>query len=173
LKKHVNHLHQIFNIFKAKRVHLALKKSFLRYPNIQLLDQKVDVLELIIDEKKIKIIIQFKFPFRLYYLEHYLGFTGWLRNYIPKYTNKAESLQKRKTTLLKLSLLIKGALRRHYSEKIILNNSTNEKRQIFEIIQKIFNFLKFLKHFNASKILYIDINASENKFGVIIYHIKN
>jgi hypothetical protein len=49
----------------------------------------------------------------------------------------------------------------------------NEERQIFEIIQKIFSFPKFLKHFDASKILYIDINASGNEFGVIIYYIKD
>lgn len=40
LEKHVNHLHQIFDLFSRLNISLNPKKSYLGYPTIQLLGQK-------------------------------------------------------------------------------------------------------------------------------------
>jgi hypothetical protein len=53
---------------------------------------------------------------------------------MKKYTQKAESFQKCKTELLKLSPAIKGAIRKKYLEKSILQNPTIEKKKVFEKI---------------------------------------
>ena len=52
LKKHFQHLNQIFDFFINKRVNLTSIKSFLNYFFIILLKQRVDNLELFIFEKK-------------------------------------------------------------------------------------------------------------------------
>jgi hypothetical protein len=57
--------------------------------------------------------------------------TGWLRQYIEKYAQKAELFQKRKTKLLKLSPATKKIIRKRYLEKIILQNPTVEEKRAF------------------------------------------
>ena len=53
LKKHVQHLHAMFNLLNFKRMTLSLKKSFLSYSIVIFLDQKIDVFDLIAVADKI------------------------------------------------------------------------------------------------------------------------
>jgi hypothetical protein len=92
---------------------------------------------------------------------------------MEKYAQKAEPFQKYKIELLKLSPAIKKAMRKRYLERIILQNSTVEKKRAFEKIYKTFNLSIFLIHFDRVRTLYIDINTLKKKFDMIIYHVKN
>jgi hypothetical protein len=80
----------------------------------------MNAFDLITDQEKLEIIIKLEFSYSLSQLERYLNMTGWLRQYMKKYAQKAEPLQKRKTELLKLSPATKGAMRKRYSERTIL-----------------------------------------------------
>ena len=99
LEEHVQHLRQLFQLLRKKRASLAPTKSFLGFPSINLLGQRVDSLDMSTSEEKIKAITSLKFPSSLRDLEIFLGLTGWLRNSIPRYAQRAQPLQERKTLL--------------------------------------------------------------------------
>lgn len=85
LEEHVGHLQQVFSALTAMNIHLSPKKSFLGYPSVQLLSQKVDALGLATASEKLAAIVNLCFPRTLKQLEKYLGLTGYLRQYIPYY----------------------------------------------------------------------------------------
>ena len=68
------------------------KKSYLGYPSVQLLGQRVIGFGFTTSEEKIAAIAKLTFLTTLKALETYLGMTGWLRDYIPFYAQKAEPL---------------------------------------------------------------------------------
>ena len=100
LQEHLQQLHDIFAVFQRLRIHLKPTKTYLGYPNIQLLGQYVDGLGLTTVQDKTKAITKLEFSWTLQELEVYLGLTGWLRNYVEKYAQKAAPLQHRKTRML-------------------------------------------------------------------------
>jgi hypothetical protein len=75
MNEHVNHLNQIFTILTNNEIFVNFKKAFLRYSSVQFLDQKVNSLDLTIDEEKLKAIFKLKFPRTLRQLETYLEMT--------------------------------------------------------------------------------------------------
>ena len=99
LTEHLEHLNQLFSLLRAKNVSLAPTKSFLGYPSVMLLGQRVDSLGMTTAEEKIQAITALKFPRTLRELETFLGLTGWLRSSIPRYAQRAQPLQDRKTRL--------------------------------------------------------------------------
>jgi hypothetical protein len=103
LKEHLNHLTQLFALFQHLNITLKAKKTYLRYSSIFLLRQKIDSLNLIIAEDKLKIIVNLSFSRILKNLKRYLEVIEWLRDYVTYYAQKIESLQKRETNLLKKS----------------------------------------------------------------------
>jgi hypothetical protein len=72
LDSHLTHLNKVFNLLTMNDIFVNLKKVFLRYVFVQLLDQKIDFLELITNEEKLKIISKLKFSRTLKQLETYL-----------------------------------------------------------------------------------------------------
>ena len=62
----------------GQRIRSSPKKSFIGYPSVHLLGQKVNTFSLTTDQEKLEAIRRLVFPFRLSALEHYLGLTGWL-----------------------------------------------------------------------------------------------
>ena len=60
-------------------------KSFIGYPLVRLLGQRVDALGMTTAEDKIKAISEKAFPEFLRDLEIYLGIIGWLRYTIERY----------------------------------------------------------------------------------------
>ena len=99
LDEHLKHLKLVFGALERMNIHLSPKKSFLGYPSVHLLGQKVDALGLATAEDKLAAITSLAFPQTLSQLEKYLGLTGYLRQYIPHYAAIAKPLQLRKTYL--------------------------------------------------------------------------
>ena len=173
LKEHLRHLNQIFRLFGKMNIALKPLKTFLGYPTIALLSQKVDSLGLATADEKLEAISKLEFPRTLKHLETYLGKTGWLRHYIPYYAQKADALQKRKTRLLKASSTAKGNGRKAFSRNTSVDASTATEIDSFEQLQSAFSQPNYLAHFNRKRQLYIDVDASKERgFGVMIYHFK-
>ena len=85
LPEHIEHLHRVFQLFVEKRISVKPSKSYVGYPSVNLLGQRVDSLGLSTAKEKLAAISKLRFPRTLSALETYLGLTGYLRNYIPKY----------------------------------------------------------------------------------------
>jgi hypothetical protein len=143
----------------------------LGYPSIPLLGQKVDSLGLTTAEDKLKAIAKLSFPKTLKDLEKYLGATGWLRDYVAYYAQKAEPLQERKTNLLKGGP-IKGKPRKSFSLKTLIENPSSVELDAYNQLQSDFSRARWLTHYNRIRQLYADVDASKKGFGVIVYHLK-
>ena len=75
--------------------------------------------------------------------------------------------------LLRMSSFNKERLRKIYSQRIVLKSSINEELVFYRQLQKFFDRTDFLVHFDRSRTLYIDIDASKRRdFEVMIYHLK-
>ena len=85
LTEHLKHLTKMFSELNKRNILLAPQKSFMGYPSIKLLEQRVDGLGLAIAEDKFIIITKLDFPKTLSNLEYYLGLTGYLKQFIPIY----------------------------------------------------------------------------------------
>ena len=124
--------------------------------------------------EKLKIILKLCFSIILKNLKYYLKLIDWLRNYIERYAQKTKSLQRRKTTLFRLSLIIKSNQRKIYNQRISIKKSSKNKIIVYETLQIVFNKSIFLIYFNLDKILFIDVDVSkELKFNIVIYHVKH
>ena len=174
LSQHLGHLRTMFSLFRERRISLNPKKSFLGYPSVILLGQRVDSLGLSTSEEKLAAITSLRFPQSLRELETFLGLTGWLRSSIPRYAQRANPLQQRKTDLTKK--IPKGA--KGHSRKRETNASqydpTESELHSFRDLQNAFSSPTFLIHFDPSRRLYIDLDASKEwGFAAMIYHVKN
>jgi len=76
LPEHLQHLRKLFNLFRQRRVSLNPKKSFLSYPSVILLRQRVDSLGILTSADKITAIKALRFLANLRDLEIYLSLTG-------------------------------------------------------------------------------------------------
>ena len=74
LKKHLTHLYKIFKLLNFFDIRFLLKKLYLKYSIIVLLNQKIDVFKLIIVVDKLTTIINFRFFFILKNLKNYFNF---------------------------------------------------------------------------------------------------
>ncbi len=61
LNDHIQHLTQLFALFQHLNITLKTKKTYLKYSSISLLSQKIDSLNLIIAEDKLKAIVKLSF----------------------------------------------------------------------------------------------------------------
>lgn len=86
-------LHILFEIFVTYNISIKLTKIFLNYPNIRLLNQKVNILGLTTAKKKLDAIRLLQYLLTVGVLEYYLGLTAYLRSYIYYYAQLAEPLQ--------------------------------------------------------------------------------
>ena len=173
LQEHFAHLKLIFDMLNVNNIFIKSKKAFIDYLIVHLLNQKVDFLELIIVEKKLKAISRLFFSITFQLLETYLELTSWLRDYVSWYVEVAKSLQ-----ILKIELLhdesIVDNVRKIYSRNIKIKNSTVEKLTFFQILQLLLVKLFYLIHSNFTKKLFVNLDFSK-KFELIdiIYHVKN
>ena len=200
LEEHVSHLRQLFQLLREKRASLAPTKSFLGFPSVTLLGQRVDSLGMSTSEEKIKAITALRFPASLRDLEIFLGLTGWLRNSIPRYAQRAQPLQERKTALTQkmVSEVSVTTATTHQSEEGTeapgakrqrikqLTGPTRKRRSLqlryeptkaeiaaFKDLQDAFRAPTFLAHFDRRRKLYVDIDASKAwGFAAMIYHIR-
>lgn len=172
LSEHLEHLRRMFALFRERRISLNPKKSFLGYPSVTLLGQRVDSLGLSTSEEKLAAINSLQFPRSLRELETFLGLTGWLRSSIPRYAQRANPLQQRKTELTKaIPKESKGHTRKRHSGSSFYE-PTEAELQAFKDLQEAFSSPTFLVHFDPSRRLYIDLDASKEwGFAAMIYHV--
>jgi hypothetical protein len=171
LSEHLVHLRRIFTLFSKLRISLSPLKSYLGFPSIKLLGQRVDGLGLTTADEKLEALTKITFPFTLKELETYLGLSGWLRSYVPFYAQISKPLQDRKTALLK-SAPQSGQARKNYSSKTTLNAITETEERSFMLLRNYFARPTFLAHHDPTRQLYIDIDASKaHGFGVMMYHV--
>lgn len=171
-QEHLDHLKAVFETFQKFNISIKPSKTFLAYPSVRLLGQKVNSLGLVTDEDKLRAISKLKFPTTLRQLEHYLGLTGWLREYVKSYAKVSEPLQDRKTALLKRSP-IAGSARRSFSARTLLQNPTEEEVLSYKVLQKRLSSPRYLVHCSPVRQLYLDVDASkEEGIGAMVYHSK-
>lgn len=94
-------LRQLFEIFIIYNISIKPIKTYLNYPNISLLGQRVNSLSLTMVEEKLKVIQLLCYPNMLSVLEYYLSLTNYLCSYIYLYAQFAEPLQLLNTAFLK------------------------------------------------------------------------
>ena len=171
-EKHLQHFNNIFIFFQQWNITFKISKTYFKYLNIFLLNQKIDSFDLITAKKKLKIITELFFSIFLKTFKKYIEMIEWFRNYVSYYAQKSEALQRKKTKLLKNDS-IKKSIKKNFSQKILLKNFSTEKFQFYKQLQKNFSKFSWLTHFDILKQLYADIDVSKNDFDVMIYHVKN
>lgn len=82
LAKHISHLHKLLSILQEYNIRLEPKKSFVGFPSINLLGQRVDSLGITTIEEKLRAVLSLDFPHTLKELETYLGLAGYFRTKI-------------------------------------------------------------------------------------------
>ncbi len=170
-KDHLEHLNQLFALFEKLNITLKTKKTYLEYFSISLLKQKIDSLELITAENKLKTIVKLSFLKTLKKLKKYLDMIEWLRDYVVYYAQKAESLQKRKTNLLKKNS-VKKKSRKSFNLKTLMKNSSLIEINVYNQLQSNFSRARWLTHYHKTRQLYADVNTSKKEIDVMIYHLK-
>ena len=174
LNDHIDHFHQVFELFQNLNISLKFMKFYIKYSMIMLLRQCMNALDLITVKKKIKIITNLQFLITLKALKAYFSLTEWLWLYIFYYAQIAASLQIWKTVLLKTSLILKNNAQKQHVHHISIDASTSEKLHFFHILQKLFAELIFLCHFDSEHHLYINVNMfKQYSFDAVIYYIDD
>lgn len=172
-KEHLEHLRHVFNKLNQMGICLSPEKSYLAYPSVQLLGQRVNALGLATTDDKLKAITSLEFPRTLRQLETYLGLTGYLRQYIPHYAAIVKPLQLRKTLLNRGIRGTKSNARKRAPNRTNLTEPTPTELNAFHQLQTMFSRPSVLAHYDPKRQLYIDLDASkEFGFGAHIYHTK-
>ena len=173
LPEHVSHLRRLFKLLVDYNIAIAPTKTFLGYPNINLLGRRVDSFGMATAEDKLKAISQIAYPRTLGDLEHYLGLTGYLRSSVHYYAQLASPLQALKTRLLKEAPTKGGNQRRAYSSKLTLPKASKQEEESFRSLQEALSRPSLLVHHDPERILWMDLDASrEWGFGVQVFHVK-
>ena len=173
LEEHLAHLRAVFTTLLEFDVCLSPRKSFLGYPSVQLLGQRVDALGMATDDDKLEAIAKLAFPKTLRQLEHYLGLTGYLREYIPHYGAVSKPLHERKKRLYKVlqERSIGGNARKKEAARLRLLDPLPAELKAFHELQQLFASPRILRHFDEKLQLYVDLDASkEAGFGAHVYH---
>ena len=160
----------LFDIFLEYNISIKPTKSFLNYPDVGLLGQRVNSLGMTTSEEKLWAIKHLTYPKTLGALEYYLGLTGYLRNYIHFYAQLAAPLQALKTYLLR-DAPSSGQQRRTYASKTRLGPPTPQEHASFLSIQEALSQPSTLVHHDPDKTLWIDLDASkEFGFVAVLFH---
>ncbi|SLM35223.1 reverse partial [Lasallia pustulata] len=124
--------------------------------------------------EKIQAISRLAFPITLQDLQHYLGLTGWMRDYVPYYAQIMKLLQLRKTEMLQglAKSGTSGKQRKQAARSTRLVEPTDKERAFFNCLQGILSKGGFLHYFNSNRHLYINLDYSKRGVGVIVYHVK-
>ena len=139
---------------------------------MQLLNQKVDSLDLFINEKKLRVIAKLQFSRTLRQLKTYLDFIDWIRKYVSFYVDVFKSLQKKKIILLK-SVLKKKSARKTFVSRTRIDNSTSKERVSYEIFQSLLSKFFYLTHYDSKRQIYVNLNVNkEFDIDAIVYHVK-
>lgn len=170
-ESHLEHLAMVLERLDNYGFTLNPAKCHIGYPSIQLLGQKVDALGLATAEDKLVAIRKIKLPQTLKDLERYLGLTGYLRQYVPYFSQLKDALEQEKTRLLKDAPKSGHARSSFASNKRII--PTPEIIASFNAVQEQFQNETMLFHHDPSRPVYIDPDASKERgFGTCCYHVQ-
>ena len=122
-KKHLTHFRNVFVVLIKSNIVINLLKIFIDYFFVTLLEQRIILLKLFIDQQKLKTIVNLNFLKTFDQLKTYLDLIQWLKQYVFRYANKFEFLQNRKTRMLKSTSKVDN-VKKLYIFKIKLENST-------------------------------------------------
>ena len=172
MAEHVNHLNAIFHGLSELSITLKPTKSFIGYPSVHLLSQKVDAFGLSTSMDKLQAIADLEFPKSLRLLEIYLGMTGYLRQYIPFYAQVSAPLQQCKTLLLK-GVSPSGQARKMESARTNILTPTPAELGSFHDLQSLFARPTMLTHYDHTRPMFADLDASQLGFGTMVYHTKD
>lgn len=145
-------LRALFEIFPHYNISIKPTKSYLNYPDVGPLGQRVNSLGLTTSDEKLKAIRLLRYPEILGALEYYLGLTGYLRSYIHFYAQMASPLQALKIRLLK-GAPDSGQQRRTYASKTRLGRPSDAELASFHAFQEALSHLSTLVQHNADKTL--------------------
>ena len=138
LKEHLRHLNQMFALFDKLNIALKLSKIYLSYFIISLLKQKIDRFEFFIAQKKLVVIFRLKFSLTLKNSKIYLSMIDYLRDYVVFYAQKIDALRRRKTMLLKSFSSNKKRVRKNFSRRISIHDSTIDEINFYKQLQSSF-----------------------------------
>ena len=170
--EHEAHLRKIFSILNKNNISIKLIKIFLDYSSISLLDQKIDSLDLITFEEKLKAIAKFRFSRIFRQLETYFDLIDWLRDYIAHYVDIFKSLQNKKTEFLRNEFIAKN-VKRVYFSKTRVQHFTTKKLISFDVLQIVLTIFFYLVHSNFKRQLFIDLNVNKKfDFDIMLYYVK-
>ena len=170
LQDHLNHLDRFFERLDSYGISLAPEKSFLGYPTVKLLGQRVDAFGISTAEDKIEAIRELEFPMDGNLLERYIGMAGYLRMYVPYFAKLNEPLESLRTAIFK-EAPVKGAKRSSYGARAKIPDDP-ALREAFKHIQSHLSDPQRLIHHDSSRPSYLDVDASfERGFGACFYHV--
>jgi hypothetical protein len=172
LKKHFENLNQFFVLFDKLNITLKTKKTHFEYLSILLLRQKIDNLKLITTKNKLKVIVKLFFLKTFKNLKTYLKMIDWLKDHVAYYASKVESLQDRKTNLLKKDS-VKKKSRKSFNFKTLIENLSLVELNAYNQLQFDFSRARWLTHYSRMRQLYADVDVSRKNLEVMIYHLKN
>lgn len=140
-----------------------------------LLGFKVDCLGLYNTEDRIQAVRDLKFPETLQQLERFIGFTGFLRHLIPRYSHRVDALQRRKTAMLaearKSGKLPAGNNRVNYTKRVFFEPVPDELAA-FKDLKKALGEENALFHHDPDRPLFIQIDAAkETGFAGVVFHL--
>lgn len=170
---HLSHLRLIFNRLLGYNITLSPEKTFLGFNSVIILGQKVNSLGMMTTEERIRSLMAWQFPRNYKELERYVGGVGFLRKYIPRFSQIVQPLEDYKTLLLKGSPSSGGAKRKHYSIRRELTEAGSKELEAFRELQSIISKGLFLHHQDTKKPLLINVDASkEYGFGAMVYQAR-
>ena len=170
--EHETHLRKVFSMLDKNNISIKFIKIFLNYSSISLFDQKIDSLNLITFEKKLKTIVKFRFSRIFRQFETYLDLIDWLRDYIAHYVDIFKSLQNKKIELLRDEFIAESA-KRFYFSKTRVQHFTAEELISFDALQIVLTKFFYFVHSNLKRQLFIDLNVSKKfDFDVMFYYVK-
>lgn len=178
---HIKHLRTMFSLFMKKNITISPAKSFLGYPDVELLGFHVNGFGRTTTASRVAAFKQLEFPRQLKALEQYIGATGFLRHLIPYYAKLIEPLQTRKTALLAIGRKDGKVVNGKPSQRAAYCRSTfyepvTEETKSFEAVQEMIcnENPTILSHFDPDKTLYLNVDGClERGFGVMVFHTKD
>jgi hypothetical protein len=87
-KNYLRYFEAVFNLPAERNIGFASIKSFFCYSSVIFFGFRVDVFGLYNTADRIEAIRNFKFPYTLAAFEKFIGFTSWLRHFIPRFVVK-------------------------------------------------------------------------------------
>lgn len=167
-EEHLQHVANILAIFQARNVAVNPLKCFFAFDSVKLLGHCVDKFGLTTLEDKVIAISNIALPTTLGQLEHFLGLTGYYRQFVESYAWHAAPLQHLKTSLLRVARPDVGPLTKAKQaaashKRIPPELLTPEVITAFETIKAKLSAPRTLAHYDSTVPLLVYLDASKER----------